>query len=238
LTGALTLPNSVTSIGDGAFWGCSGLTEITNLSATPQSISSTVFSGFFTQSACRLRVASSSLALYEAAPVWQDFAPIIGLDNVQRIDLHANGGSVSPSFFYLIQGEAIGSFPRATRAGYIFSGWNTQPDGSGTEYTAATVYNATDNTTLYAQWTANVTGVGETLHADISACPNPFKGALRLTGAVGCTLTVFTTTGSLVHTQKVTGADETIHLERLPAGLYLFRLEKDGKTKTLKIVNN
>ncbi|MDR1672615.1 MAG: T9SS type A sorting domain-containing protein, partial [Bacteroidales bacterium] len=58
-----------------------------------------------------------------------------------------------------------------------------------------------------------------------------------LTGAEGCTLTVFTTTGSIVHTQKVTGTDETIHLERLPAGLYLFRLEKDGKTKTLKAVN-
>jgi hypothetical protein len=36
----------------------------------------------------------------------------------------------------------------------------------------------------------------------------------------------------------VTGTDETIHLERLPAGLYLFLLEKDGKTKTLKIVNS
>jgi hypothetical protein len=83
-----------------------------------------------------------------------------------------------------------------------------------------------------------VTGVEETLQADISAYPNPFKGEVRLTGAEGCMLTVFTTTGKAVHTQKVTGADETIHLEHLPAGLYLFRLEKNGKTKTLKIMNN
>jgi hypothetical protein len=32
--------------------------------------------------------------------------------------------------------------------------------------------------------------------------------------------------------------DETIHLEKLPAGLYLFRLEKDGKIKTIKAVKD
>ncbi|MDR1672486.1 MAG: T9SS type A sorting domain-containing protein, partial [Bacteroidales bacterium] len=82
------------------------------------------------------------------------------------------------------------------------------------------------------------TGVGETLKADISAYPNPFRGSLHLTGAEGCTLTVFTSTGAAVHTQKLTAADETIHLEHLPTGLYLFLLEQDGKTKTMKIVNN
>ncbi|MDR1667118.1 MAG: autotransporter-associated beta strand repeat-containing protein, partial [Bacteroidales bacterium] len=81
------------------------------------------------------------------------------------------------------------------------------------------------------------TGVGETLKADISAYPNPFRGTLHLTGAEGCTLTVFTSTGALVHTQKVTATDEIVSLEHLPTGLYLFRLEKDGKTKTMKIVN-
>jgi hypothetical protein len=68
--------------------------------------------------------------------------------------------------------------------------------------------------------------------------PNPFNGTLHITGAEGCTLRVFTATGAAVHTRKVTGTDETIHLEHLPAGLYLFQLEKDGKTKTIKIVKN
>jgi uncharacterized repeat protein (TIGR02543 family) len=68
--------------------------------------------------------------------------------------------------------------------------------------------------------------------------PNPFNGTLHITGAEGCTLRVFTVTGAAVHTRKVTGADETIHLEHLPAGLYLFQLEKDGKTKTMKAVKN
>jgi hypothetical protein len=68
--------------------------------------------------------------------------------------------------------------------------------------------------------------------------PNPFKGALQLADAAGSTLTVTTLTGATVHTQKVTRTEETVHLGHLPAGLYLFRLEKDGKTKTMKIVKN
>ncbi|MDR0714472.1 MAG: InlB B-repeat-containing protein, partial [Bacteroidales bacterium] len=68
--------------------------------------------------------------------------------------------------------------------------------------------------------------------------PNPFTGELRLTGAEGGTLRVFSSGGALVHIRKTTGADETLHLERLPAGLYFFRLEKDGKVKTLKAVKS
>jgi hypothetical protein len=30
--------------------------------------------------------------------------------------------------------------------------------------------------------------------------------------------------------------DETISLERLTAGMYFFRIEKDGKTKTVKLI--
>ena len=47
-----------------------------------------------------------------------------------------------------------------TRAGYTFTGWNTEADGSGTSYEdGATVSNLTttdgDTVTLYAQWEAN-----------------------------------------------------------------------------------
>ena len=50
-----------------------------------------------------------------------------------------------------------------TRDGYSFAGWNTEPDGSGTNYSTTTVDNLTDedNATieLYAQWTQNVFSV-------------------------------------------------------------------------------
>jgi uncharacterized repeat protein (TIGR02543 family) len=78
------------------------------------------------------------------------------------------------------------------------------------------------------------TGVGETLQITTNLYPNPFAGTLHLTGAEGCTLQVITAGGAVVHTQKVVNPDETISLEKLPAGVYFFRLEKDGKAKTVK----
>jgi hypothetical protein len=44
--------------------------------------------------------------------------------------------------------------------------------------------------------------------------------------------------GGIVHTQQITNADETIRLEHLPAGVYFFTIEKDGKTKTVKVIKN
>ncbi|MFX3636379.1 MAG: beta strand repeat-containing protein, partial [Candidatus Pristimantibacillus sp.] len=44
------------------------------------------------------------------------------------------------------------------RTGYMFAGWNTAANGSGTSYTAgATLTMGVANVTLYAQWTANPT---------------------------------------------------------------------------------
>lgn len=39
------------------------------------------------------------------------------------------------------------------RTGYIFTGWNTQKDGSGVPYSVGSSFNIDSNVTLYAQWT-------------------------------------------------------------------------------------
>ena len=39
------------------------------------------------------------------------------------------------------------------KTGYAFSGWNTQNDGQGTNYTAGNTFAISANTTLYAKWT-------------------------------------------------------------------------------------
>ncbi len=76
----LVIPNGVTSIGNYAFYGYSGLTSITNYSTIPQQISADVF-GKVNKSDCILYVPEESVASYRTADNWQDFvyiAPIGG----------------------------------------------------------------------------------------------------------------------------------------------------------------
>ncbi|MHB1346895.1 MAG: InlB B-repeat-containing protein [Candidatus Humimicrobiaceae bacterium] len=51
------------------------------------------------------------------------------------------------------------------KTGFIFSGWNTSADGSGTGYVAANTFAILANTDLYAQWTPVATGGGVTVSA-------------------------------------------------------------------------
>jgi uncharacterized repeat protein (TIGR02543 family) len=67
----------------------------------------------------------------------------------------AQGGSVSPADKTVVYGNAIGSLPTPTKAGYTFSGWNTEIDGSGDTYTQDTVFLAGDSVILYAQYVGN-----------------------------------------------------------------------------------
>ncbi|MDR1341685.1 MAG: glycosyl hydrolase 115 family protein [Prevotellaceae bacterium] len=149
----------------------------------------------------------------------------------------AQGGTVSPATKSVATGQPVDGLPVPKRSGYNFDGWYTQPNGGGEQYTATTV--ASGSVTLYAKWTPEApAGVEGRLQVEAKFYPSPFGTSVHLMGAEGCTLTVFTAAGVAVHTQKIIGAEETIALEKLPAGLYFFRLEKNGKTQTTKIIKN
>jgi len=47
----------------------------------------------------------------------------------------------------------LGNTGSLARTGYTYSGWNTQANGSGTDYTAGATFAISGNTTLYAKWT-------------------------------------------------------------------------------------
>ncbi|MCU6711946.1 InlB B-repeat-containing protein [Paenibacillus sp. J5C_2022] len=64
-----------------------------------------------------------------------------------------NGGdsAATPAAKTVAYGDTVGSLPTPpTRTGYAFSGWNTQSDGNGTTFNAATA--VTSDITLYAKW--------------------------------------------------------------------------------------
>ena len=53
--------------------------------------------------------------------------------------------------------EAVLKACTFTRAGYFFSSWNTEPDGSGTSYADGDSITISEDITLYAQWTEGYT---------------------------------------------------------------------------------
>jgi uncharacterized repeat protein (TIGR02543 family) len=68
------------------------------------------------------------------------FESTSGTGSVGSITNHVGGSTILPS------GAGI------SNPGYTFVGWNTAPDGSGTEYAAGATYTFSGSQTLYAQW--------------------------------------------------------------------------------------
>jgi uncharacterized repeat protein (TIGR02543 family) len=71
----------------------------------------------------------------------------------------------------------LGNTGALAKKGYVFSGWNTQPDGLGIHYAPSAAWTAASaDLTLYAEWTANTEGGTVTLN-------NPIAPVLTLSGS-------------------------------------------------------
>ncbi|MCD7947229.1 MAG: InlB B-repeat-containing protein [Oscillospiraceae bacterium] len=64
---------------------------------------------------------------------------------------HADTDLPSGTVYTILSPEAAG----ISRPGYTFTGWNTEPDGSGTAYQPSDTTVITGDVILYAQWTPN-----------------------------------------------------------------------------------
>ena len=73
----------------------------------------------------------------------------------------STGGSVPVDPTNYEEGQLVtvlGNTGSLVKAGYSFTGWNTQADGNGTTYTQGQIFlMGTANVTLFAKWTANPT---------------------------------------------------------------------------------
>ncbi len=71
----------------------------------------------------------------------------------------ANGGTTPVNSVLTLSGKSF-TLPKPEKSGYICTRWNTKADGSGTAYAVGAKYTATNNVTLYAQWTEDtVSGI-------------------------------------------------------------------------------
>lgn len=73
--------------------------------------------------------------------------------NTYRVDFDAQGGTSNPSVDYFTTDSAPINLPTPIRDAWVFNGWNTEPDGSGTTIGVGDdEYSPTSDITLYAQW--------------------------------------------------------------------------------------
>ncbi len=75
--------------------------------------------------------------------------------NQYTITYNGNGGTVNAQNQLVYYDSVVASFATAYRDGYTFTGWNTSADGSGETFLAPYTYLFDEDTTLYAQYTAN-----------------------------------------------------------------------------------
>lgn len=73
--------------------------------------------------------------------------------NTYAVTYNANGGTGAPAGQTKTYGTALTlSSVRPSRAGFVFSKWNTAANGSGTSYNPGASYTGNAALTLYAQW--------------------------------------------------------------------------------------
>jgi uncharacterized repeat protein (TIGR02543 family) len=70
---------------------------------------------------------------------------------VLEVSFDGNGGSIEEEPHTVKQGLSYGELPVPVRAGYLFDGWYTQPEG-GEEINCDSIVSLGESHTLYARW--------------------------------------------------------------------------------------
>ena len=127
-------------------------------------------------------------------------------------------------------------FTATPNIGYIIKEWKLGEDiVVGNTTNSYTLENLSEKATVTVEFKLE-TGIETVFAPELKMYPNPFAEELTIAGAKDCALQVMDIVGKLVHTQKIADANETIRLGKLSAGVYFFRFEKDGQTKTVKVL--
>ncbi len=152
-------------------------------------------------------VRNTSYTSDEATPVWKSTSSNLKLyaqwNNFLSVTYDGNentGGSAPTDATEYASGNevTVASAPVGmVKTGYTFAGWNTAPGGGGTSYAAGATFNITSNTTLYAQWTENLTtvtvGVNPSNSGTLTLDASAFTPGNTTTAGVTTSHTVVTT---------------------------------------------
>ena len=150
---SIVIPSSVTSIGGYAFYCCWSLTRAYFLGNAP-----TMGNAVFDSCASGFTVNYKSSSTGFETPIWKGY-PAFPYDYVLFYDSNgSSSGTVPSNRYYLVNATVTVSSNTGNLAktSCTFEGWNTQPNGSGTNYVAGTgTFTITADTTLYANFAVN-----------------------------------------------------------------------------------
>ncbi len=171
------IPEGMTSIGDGVFFYCDSMKTIT----IPKSVTDIGEDAFY---GCE---SLSSVFFGGSEAEWADVRIQSGNDPLDGADLYCNLESVRGTFTVSFDGNGgsgtmkvqimPADTPAAlrrnafTRSGYVFSGWNTAPGGSGTAYAAGAKITSGADLTLYAQWERTAAQIQSVENVSVSGVP-------------------------------------------------------------------
>jgi len=119
----------------------------------------------------------------------------------------------------------------AANAGYTFGGWYSEASCVNFVGNAGDSYAPTADTTLYAKWTKNQTGIAETsANNKIAIYPNPTTGHLRVSGDIldgkDREIIIYDVVGQVVFTSQLSklSPETTIDISHLANGLYFLKV--------------
>jgi hypothetical protein len=168
---SLTIGNSVATIGQYAFSGCSALAEINSKNPTPPTVTvvnnSDSFKGV-SRTACTLSVPAGSLSDYKAAPVWKEFFSEEGGNTT----VAPTGVTLEPTTTSL----SVGNTQQLTATVLPANATNNAVTWSSDNNTVATV-SETGVVTAKVDGTANITVTtvdgNKTATCAVTVVPNP-----------------------------------------------------------------
>ncbi len=148
---SIKIPNSVTTIGMEAFAYCTGLREVT-IGNSVTDIGQNAFYGLTFYDSDGTTVLEQTVANLKGCTFTGDGDGKLKKTSSPTYTITFVTDGTSCEAKSVTAGQSIGTLPTTAKDGYTFNGWFTSASG-GTKVTSA--YIPTEDMTLYAQWTAD-----------------------------------------------------------------------------------